>query len=102
MDDVERAAEIRRLNSERSEIMARQEALLREAEELYARSHEIRAAFGNPFFYSRPAHPDEGLSNYTGARSHEVVLPTILALQDAHRKLRAISERLRELRVSSE
>ena len=53
-------------------------------------------------FYSRPEHPDEGLSNYTGARSHEIVLPTILALQDAHRKLRAISERLRELGVSSE
>lgn len=102
MDDVERTTEIRRLHSERSEAQARQEALLREAEEWYARIHEIRAAFGNPFFYSSPEHPDEGLSNYTGARSHEVVLPTILALRDVHRRLRAISERLRELGVSSE
>ena len=102
MDDIERTTEIRRLHSERSEGQAREKALLREAEELYARIHEIRAAFGNPFFYSNPEHPDEGLSNYTGAGSHEVVLPTLLALRNVQRRLRAISERLRELGVPSE
>ena len=102
MDEIERAIEIRRLQIERLEAEARQKALLREAEEWHARIHEIRAAFGNPFFYSNPDHPDEGLSNYTGARSHKVVLPTLLALQDVHRRLRAIGERLGELGVSSE
>jgi hypothetical protein len=102
MDDVERTIEITRLQSERAEAEARQKALLREAEEWYARIHEIRAAFGNPFFYSNPEHPDEGRSNYTGARSHDVVLPTLLALQDVHRRLRAIGERLRELEGASE
>ena len=102
MNDIERAAEIARLISERSGAEARQAALLQEAEELAARIHEIRAAFGNPFFYSNPEHPDEGLSNYTGARSHEVVLPTILALRDVSRQLRAITERLGELGSSGE
>ena len=102
MNDIERAAEIGRLISERSEAEARQAALLQEAEELAARIHEIRAAFGNPFFYSNPEHPDEGFSNYTGARSYEVMLPTILALRDVRRQLRVITERLGELGSSGE
>ena len=87
------------MSSERSGAEARHAALLQEAEGLAARIHEIRAAFGNPFFYSNPEHPDEGLSNYTGARSHEVVLPTMLALRDVRRQLRAITERLGDLGV---
>ena len=102
MNDNERAAEIGRLISERSEAEARQAALLQEAEELATRIHEIRAAFGNPFFHSNPEHPDKRLSNYTGARSHEVVLPPILALRDVSRQLRAIAERLGELGSSGE
>jgi hypothetical protein len=69
---------------------------------LGARIHEIRAAFGNPFFYGNPAHPDEGLSNYTGARSHDVVVPTMLALWNVRRQLRTITDRLRELGISVE
>jgi hypothetical protein len=71
MDDIERAAEIRRLIDERSEAEARHAVLLQEAEELGARIHEIRAAFGNPFFYSNPAHPDEA---FRTTPVHEVMM----------------------------
>ena len=59
---------------------SRREWLRAECIELAARIPEIRAALGNPFSYSRPEHHDEGEANFTGHRSHEVVLPTVLEL----------------------
>jgi len=50
VDDGERTVEIKRLLKELSEATARKTALLAEAHEFAARIHEIRAAFGNPFF----------------------------------------------------
>jgi hypothetical protein len=52
VDDGERAIEIERLFKELAEATARRGALLEEAQEFAARLHDIRAAFGNPFFYS--------------------------------------------------
>lgn len=60
----------------------------------------IRAAFGNPFFYSHPENADKSAANYTGSRSHDVVLPTILALRDVERELGRIKDQLRDFGVS--
>lgn len=73
-----------------------------EAQEFAARLPEIRAAFGNPFFYGHPENADESVANYTGSSSHEVVLPTVLALRSIDRELRRIRKRLLELGVSTD
>jgi hypothetical protein len=75
MNDDERTVEIERLLKERSEPTARKSALLEETNEWAARIHEIRAAFGNPFFYSHHENADESVTNYTGTSSHEVSCP---------------------------
>jgi len=100
-DDV-RVIEIERLRRLFSDATARRTVLQREAEEFAARLGDIRAEFGNPFFYSHPDHPDQSVTNYTGASSHKVVLPTVLALRRVDRELGRIRERLRELGVLAE
>ena len=102
MDEGDRAVKIERLLKERSEAIARQTALLAEAEEFAARLHEIRAAFGNPFFYSHPENADESAAHYSGPSSHEVVEPTLLALRDVERELRKIKNQLLEFGISSD
>ncbi len=102
MSDDERAIEIARLFKQLSEATARKAALLEEAQELFARLHDIRAAFGNPFYYSHPENPDESAARYTGQSSHEVMAPTVLALKRVDRELRQVKERLGELGVSTD
>jgi hypothetical protein len=82
--------------------MARRTALLEEAQVFSASLHDIRAAFGNPFFYSHPESADESEAHYTGASSHKVVLPTVLALRRVDRELSQINRLLRELGDSSD
>jgi len=82
--------------------MARQTALLEEAHVFSASLHDIRAAFGNPFFYSHPGSADESEAHYSGASSHKVVLPTVLALRRVDRELSQINTRLRELGVGTD
>ena len=95
-------SEIERLRTMLSDAAARRTALLTEVNDLAARLDDIRAAFGNPYFYSRPADTGESVANYTGASSHKVVLPTVLALKRVERELDRIKERLRELGVSAD
>ena len=102
MDDDERAVEIERLLKELSEATVRRTALLAEAQEFAAMIHEIRAVFGNPFFYSHPENADESAAHYSGPSSHEVVEPTLLALRDVERELRTIRNQLLELGISSD
>jgi hypothetical protein len=94
--------EIERLRQRLSDAAARRAALLSEANDLAARLGDIRAAFGNPYFYSRPENADESVANYTGASSHKVVLPTVLALKRVERELDRIKARLREFGVSAD
>ena len=76
--------------------ISRRDMLRAEYADLAARVPEIRAAFGNPFFYTHPEHPDKGEANYTGGSSHEVVHdligPTrreLLKLDDEIKRLNA-------------
>ena len=100
MDDGERAIEIERLFKELAEATVRRGALLEEAQEFAARLHDIRAAFGNPFFYTKPESADESAANYTASSSHEVVLPTVLALKRADQDVRRIKNALLGLGAS--
>jgi hypothetical protein len=95
-------SEFERLRKRFEDASARRAALVREADEVAARLGDIRAAFGNPYFYSRPADAGESVANYTGASSHTVVLPTVLALRRVERELGQIKERLRELGVGAD
>ena len=99
MNGSERASEIERLSKDLSAATARKAALLEEATEFAARIHEIRAAFGDPFSYSHPENADDSVANYTGSSSHEVVLPTLLALRAVDRELARIKDELLELGV---
>jgi hypothetical protein len=95
-------AEIERLRTLLVDAAARRTALVKEANDFAARLGDIRAAFGNPYFYSRTADASESVANYTGASSHEVVLPTVLALRRVERELGQIKERLHALGVSAD
>ena len=100
MDDGKRAIEIERLFGELAEATARRSALLEEAQEFAARLHDIRAAFGNPFFYTKPESADESAAHYTASSSHDVVLPTVLALRSADQDVRRIRNALLGLGAS--
>ena len=101
-DDSARIANIGRLRTLLAEATARRTTLLTEVNDFAARLGDIRAAFGNPYFYSRPADVGESVANYTGASSHKVALPTVLALRRTEREIGEIKERLRELGVSAD
>ena len=101
MTDDERATEIKRLRADLAAATARKTALVSEAIELTARIHEIRAAFGNPFFYSHPEHADESIGHYTGNSSHEVSLDTTSGIRRVDREMRTIRARLRVLGVDA-
>jgi hypothetical protein len=107
VDDTERAIEIDRLLKRLSEATTRKAALVSEAEEFAGRIDEIRAVFGNPYFYSganrdQPGNADQSVANYSGFNSHDVILPTVQGLIRIDRELRRIKEELRELGVSAD
>ena len=102
MDASERTIEIERLLKERLEATTRRNRLRAEAQDFAARIHEIRAAFGNPFFYSHPESADESIANYSGYSSHDVMFPTMHGLRRIDRELRRINEQLRGLGIDVE
>ena len=82
------------------------DALETQLSEVEAWIAPIRREFGNPFFYSGPAHarPEnaaKSATHYTGQASHEVVFqllsPIIVRLQEVTREVIAIRQRLRGL-----
>jgi len=102
MSDSEQAAEIERLLKELSDARGRRTALRSELQDLASMIPQIRAAFGNPFFYSHPEHANESSANYTGFSSHDVGFPTSQKLRRADREIRRLTERLRQLGVNTE
>jgi len=92
-----RGEEIARLRRQLAESRTRRAALLEEIVHLSARMPEIRKEFGNPFYYTRPEEPDEGIANYTGNASHEIAGPTLSAFLRANREVERIRAELRRL-----
>jgi len=78
-----------------------------EAGQFDARLGEVRAVFGNPYFFSgpnhgRPENADESLARYTGYRAHEPGLRIALGFIDIERELSIVTEKLRELGARDE
>jgi hypothetical protein len=106
VNDEERVARIEALLLRFSQATTRRTLLRSEAKEFAARLGEIRAAFGNPYFYSgenhgRPENADESVAKYSGYRAHEPGLRIALGLIDIDRELSTVREQLRVLGVSS-
>lgn len=99
MDDPDRQEEIARLQRRLDEAQAKRAALLEEINHLVARLPETKRAFGNPFFYSHPEEPDEGIANYTGTSSHGVGFATLVTWRRAEREISSLKEQLRQLGV---
>src|SRR5262245_14761629 len=97
MNDNDQREEVARLRQLLAAAKARRATLLEEIVHLSARMPEIRKEFGNPFYYSRPEEPDEGVANYTGNASHEIGGPTLSAFLRVNRELERIREELRRL-----
>ena len=101
VDDNERALEIQRLLERLAEARKRRIALAAEAQEFVSRIDEIRAAFGNPYFYTGVnREPNESIANYSGFNSHDVLGPTVRSIRVIERELRRIKEQLHELGVN--
>ena len=102
MSDDETRIQVEQLRKRLSEAAARKAALLGEVQEFAAQIGEVRAALGNPYFYSgenwqRPENADESIANYTAYRSHEPGLHMIQRLRRVDRELTMIREQLLSL-----
>ena len=93
--------EIVRLQQQLCELEAKRAALSEELVHLTAWLPEIRKEFGNPFYYSNPTEPDEGIANYNPHGSH-VGLDTLLDFLRVERELTRIKEQLHKLTVDVE
>jgi len=106
MADEEQTPEVAHLLKRLAEAMERRAALETELNGLNAWVTPIRREFGNPFFYSGPAHArpenaQKSAAHYTGQASHEVVVqllsPIVLRLQEVTREVIEIRQQLRGL-----
>jgi hypothetical protein len=100
VDDSHQKEVIARLQQQLSDAQAKRAALLEDVIHLTARIHETRREFGNPFYYSHPDEPDEGITRYTGNASHKVGQSTFQELRRVERELLRLKEQLRRLGVS--
>jgi hypothetical protein len=64
MDDRDRDADIAALRERLSTLKAKRATLADECMHLAAWIPALRKEFGNPFYYSHPTEPDEGIANY--------------------------------------
>ena len=95
-DDTPRREEIARLRQRLADAGMRRAALLEEIVHLAAQIPENRRKFGNPFYYSHPEEPDEGIANYNPTGSG-LGAPTWLALRRVKREIERIRAELRRL-----
>ena len=93
MDDEK----IARLREQLADARARRAALFEEIVQFAALMPQIRKEFGNPFYYSHPEEPDEGMANYTGNASAAIGGPTLSAFFRVNREIERIRAELRRL-----
>ena len=99
MDDRDRDAEIADLRQQLSMLTAKSTALAEECVHLAAWIPAFRKEFGNPFYYSHPTEPDEGIGNYNpNGHMGGSALSDLLRV---HRELARIRESLRQLEAQS-
>jgi hypothetical protein len=98
VNDAERAARIEALLLKFSQAMTRKAALISEVKAFETKFGEIRAAFGNPYFYSGGSgRIGESVANYTGYNAHEPGVRLVRRVIDVNRELRKLTEELRAL-----
>jgi hypothetical protein len=106
MANEEQTPDVSRLLKDLAEALERRAALETQLRELDTWIAPIRREFGNPFFYSGPAHArhenaEKSAAHYTGQASHEVVFqilgPIVLQLHEVTREVIEIRRQLREL-----
>jgi|SRR5215471_2244555 len=100
MDEPERETEIANLRQQLSTLEAKRAALAEECVRLAAWIPAFRKEFGNPFYYSHPTEPDEGIANYN-PNAH-MGGKTLLDFMRVERELERIKDQLRRLGVSDE
>jgi hypothetical protein len=80
-----------------SHAQARRAGLQADLKALSANIHDVRAALGNPFFYSpRPDDHPQSRSKFTGYASHDPALQLIRGLQEATRAVATAERQLRD------
>jgi len=84
-----------RLKIELGELEAKRTQILEELMHLAARVPERRRQFGNPFYYSHPEEPDEGIANYNPHPGSETGWQTWRSLRRVDRELERIRAELR-------
>jgi hypothetical protein len=107
VNDDERATRIQGLLLRFSQATARKAALESETREFESRLGEIRAAHGNPYFYSGVdldplEHADDSIANYTGDKAHEPGRRIARGLLEVNLELSIVTEQLRALGVNVE
>jgi hypothetical protein len=95
VDDAARREEIARLQHQLADARAQRAALLEDIVHLAARIPEMRRAFGNPFYYTHPEEPDEGIANYNPTPGDEQGWMTWRSLRRVQRELERIRTDLR-------
>ena len=100
MDDPERETEIANLRRQLSTLESKRAALAEECVRLAAWIPAFRKECGNPFYYSHPAEPDEGIANYNpNGHMGERTLSDFMRVE---RELARIKDHIRRLGVSDE
>lgn len=94
----DRDGEIADLRQQLSGLESKRVALVDECIHLAAWLPEIRKQFGNPFYYSNPTEPGEGIANYNANGSYPGA-QTLSDLMRVDRELARIKESLRRLEV---
>jgi hypothetical protein len=97
MNDPDHARDIERLKAELDELNAKRAQLFDEIFHLVAQIPENRRKFGNPFYYSHPEEPDEGIANYNPNAVDEHGWTTWRSLRRVERELERIRAELRRL-----
>lgn len=95
MDDRDRETAIADLQQQLLTLKAEKADLAEECVHLAAWIPEFRKQFGNPFYYSHPTEPDEGIANYN-PNSH-MGAQTLTAFMRVDRDIARIEGRLRQL-----
>jgi hypothetical protein len=100
MDERERETEIASLRQQLSTLETRRAALAEECLRLAAWIPAFRKEFGNPFYYSHPTEPDEGIANYNP--NGHMGGTTLLDFMRVDREMARIKDQLRRPGVSRE
>jgi hypothetical protein len=98
MDDRDRESGVADLRQQLSTLEAKRAVLVDECVHLAAWTPAFRKEFGNPFYYSHPTEPGEGIASYNP--NGHIAGSTLSDWMRVERELERIKESLRRLETS--